>query len=411
MIRSILVLTACLTCTLVFSQPKTKKASNIFAAARLTFPIADTMNASGFYTKARFAKGAERKVKVVTAVMFQNGFLGFTVGTGNRRTIVFGVEGADFDSVASIVTLKAKGHNVEELYGKAAWSFVAQPDSGYRFYLHLLTDSATRTNIYTAYFFIPQQQRWKLIASFAVSGDDNTLKDISAGVEFNEVASTINDSKVYFSDQWLVRRNGEFREVTESAFSKITKNDKPANNLVAGVEDDKFFLAKAPDGIAIKQRADLTRNVRNKKPVIDVTKNVDSLVQWQKDKAEILKAVKAGKVDTTGSKDGVYYLQLKEGTGVEVAVTDTVTVYYKGTLLKDGSMFDETKTEPVTFPLNRLIRGWQVGVPLVKVGGKIRLIIPSAMAYSIRSRSKDIPPNSVLVFDIEVVSTKKAVKI
>jgi FKBP-type peptidyl-prolyl cis-trans isomerase len=53
-----------------------------------------------------------------------------------------------------------------------------------------------------------------------------------------------------------------------------------------------------------------------------------------------------------------------------------------------------------------LIRGWQIGVPLCKVGGKIRLVIPSNLAYSIRTRAAKIPPNSILVFEIEVVDAK-----
>ncbi|MBA4197680.1 MAG: hypothetical protein C0459_09020 [Chitinophaga sp.] len=53
------------------------------------------------------------------------------------------------------------------------------------------------------------------------------------------------------------------------------------------------------------------------------------------------------------------------------------------------------------------MKGWQIGLPLCKVGGTIRLIIPSALAYSIRSRSKAIPPNSILVFDIEVLGVKQ----
>ncbi|MGC8064199.1 FKBP-type peptidyl-prolyl cis-trans isomerase, partial [Salmonella enterica] len=72
----------------------------------------------------------------------------------------------------------------------------------------------------------------------------------------------------------------------------------------------------------------------------------------------------------------------------------------------DGSIFDQTKDKPATFPLNRLIKGWQIAVPMCKVGGSIRVIIPSALAYSIRTRSKNIPPNSVLVFDIDVVDVK-----
>jgi FKBP-type peptidyl-prolyl cis-trans isomerase len=56
--------------------------------------------------------------------------------------------------------------------------------------------------------------------------------------------------------------------------------------------------------------------------------------------------------------------------------------------------------------LKRLIKGWQIGLPLCRVGGAIRLIIPSALAYSIRDRGMKIPPNQVLVFDIEVLGTK-----
>jgi FKBP-type peptidyl-prolyl cis-trans isomerase FklB len=62
---------------------------------------------------------------------------------------------------------------------------------------------------------------------------------------------------------------------------------------------------------------------------------------------------------------------------------------------------------PATFPLNNLIKGWQIGLSLCKVGGKIRLIIPSGLAYSIRNRATEIPPNSILVFDITVLDVKK----
>jgi FKBP-type peptidyl-prolyl cis-trans isomerase len=121
----------------------------------------------------------------------------------------------------------------------------------------------------------------------------------------------------------------------------------------------------------------------------------------------IVTAVKNKEIDTTGSKNGVYYHIVKEGTGEYVSVTDTVTVFYKGSLLKDGSIFDQTKEKPATFPLKRLIVGWQMAMPMCRVGGKIRMFIPSGLAYTIRSRSKDIPPNSVLVFDVEVLSAKK----
>jgi FKBP-type peptidyl-prolyl cis-trans isomerase FkpA len=92
-----------------------------------------------------------------------------------------------------------------------------------------------------------------------------------------------------------------------------------------------------------------------------------------------------------------------------VQLTDTVVVHYKGWLFSNGSVFDETKEKQATFPLARLIRGWQIGVPQCKVGGKIRLFIPSGSAYGIRTFATDIPPNSTLVFDVEVVEVKERI--
>ena len=72
----------------------------------------------------------------------------------------------------------------------------------------------------------------------------------------------------------------------------------------------------------------------------------------------------------------------------------------------DGLVFDQTKDKPATFPLKQLIKGWQTGLPFCKVGGKIKIVIPSDLAYSIRTRAAKIPPNSILVFEIEVVDVK-----
>ncbi len=118
-------------------------------------------------------------------------------------------------------------------------------------------------------------------------------------------------------------------------------------------------------------------------------------------------AVGKGTIDTTGNESSVYYHIVKQGDGNAIKVTDTVSVYYKGKLLSDGSIFDQTKEKSATFPLNRLIKGWQLAVPKINVGGIITIIIPSGQAYGIRSRSKDIPANSVLVFDIEVLDARQ----
>ena len=131
--------------------------------------------------------------------------------------------------------------------------------------------------------------------------------------------------------------------------------------------------------------------------------HIENTTQYKK---LITQAIAENKTDAKLDHEGVYYTILKEGTGRQVSVNDTVIAYYKGYLFKDNSIFDQTKDKPATFPLKRLIMGWQIGVPLCKVGGKIKIIIPSNLAYSIRTRAAKIPPNSVLVFEIEVVDAK-----
>ncbi len=93
---------------------------------------------------------------------------------------------------------------------------------------------------------------------------------------------------------------------------------------------------------------------------------------------------------------------LKKGTGAVVKKGDIITAHYQGTLV-DGIIFDSSydRGEPATFALDQVIQGWQEGIPGMKVGGKRRLVIPASMAYG-ESGTNGIPPNSALVFEIEL---------
>jgi FKBP-type peptidyl-prolyl cis-trans isomerase len=95
-----------------------------------------------------------------------------------------------------------------------------------------------------------------------------------------------------------------------------------------------------------------------------------------------------------------------EGTGEEVKPGATVTAHYTGALAADGTIFQSSHDmgQPVTFPLNGVIEGWREGVPGMRVGGTRRLLIPAAQAYGADSPSPNIPANSDLVFDIELVA-------
>jgi FKBP-type peptidyl-prolyl cis-trans isomerase FkpA len=102
---------------------------------------------------------------------------------------------------------------------------------------------------------------------------------------------------------------------------------------------------------------------------------------------------------------GLVYRSLKEGEGPKPSATSTVKVNYKGTFV-DGKVFDASERHggPATFPLNRVIKCWTEGVQLMKVGGKAQLVCPPAIAYGAAGAPGAIPPNSTLVFEVELLA-------
>lgn len=110
------------------------------------------------------------------------------------------------------------------------------------------------------------------------------------------------------------------------------------------------------------------------------------------------------------TKSGLQYIMEKEGDGKSPTAKDTVECNYVGTLI-DGTKFDSSydRGEPATFPLSGVIPGWTEGIPLMKVGGKIKLFVPSDLAYGAGGRP-GIPPNSVLIFEVELLKIVKADK-
>lgn len=102
---------------------------------------------------------------------------------------------------------------------------------------------------------------------------------------------------------------------------------------------------------------------------------------------------------------GLQYKVIKSGTGKTPKATDTVKTNYKGTLI-DGTQFDASQ-EPVTFQVGGVIPGWTEALKLMKVGDKWQLFIPSDLAYGARGAGPDIGPNSVLVFDIELLGIEE----
>lgn len=110
-------------------------------------------------------------------------------------------------------------------------------------------------------------------------------------------------------------------------------------------------------------------------------------------------------VVTTSS--GLEYKILKQGAGAKPTLSDKVKTHYHGTLI-DGTVFDSSveRGEPISFPLNGVIQGWQEGLQLMPVGSKFRFYIPYQLAYGERAAGQ-ISPYSALVFDVELLEIEK----
>ena len=104
--------------------------------------------------------------------------------------------------------------------------------------------------------------------------------------------------------------------------------------------------------------------------------------------------------------DGLQYIVITNGTGAMPSASDTVTVNYRGTLI-DGTEFDSSykRGQPAQFPVGGVIHGWTEALLKMNVGSKWKLFIPSELAYG-ENGQRGIPPNSVLIFEVELLATQ-----
>jgi FKBP-type peptidyl-prolyl cis-trans isomerase FklB len=176
--------------------------------------------------------------------------------------------------------------------------------------------------------------------------------------------------------------------------------------------DAKALNAGIADGLAGKPA--LTEE-QQKAVLMDLQKSLQAKAEADQ-QAAAEKNLKAGEaflaanarkdgVKTTAS--GLQYKVIKSGTGATPKLTDTVKVHYHGTLI-DGTVFDSSvqRGEPITFSVQGVIPGWTEALQLMKVGDKWQLFIPAKLAYGERGPGP-IGPNSVLIFEVELLGIEK----
>lgn len=267
-----------------------------------------------------------------------------------KRTIMF-----EFPKSSKVVSYGLNTDASEE--GEIEWNYNWNISETYKLLIAQATDSAGNFSLYSGYIFLPKENKWKLIGTCRIEGRWNTIQSPATFFSANKKGSM----PANFGQVWCQRSNSSWKNMKDE-------------------------------------------NIPS--PTINLYSHVDSVRLRELEIKSITDKIVAGNTNERVLSGGIYYMMMKEGTGRQVSVNDTVTVFYKGYLFANDSVFDQTKDKPVTFPLKRLIKGWQIGLPLCKVGGKIKLIIPSDLGYSIRTRAAKIPPNSILVFEIEVVDAK-----
>ena len=180
--------------------------------------------------------------------------------------------------------------------------------------------------------------------------------------------------------------------------------DLDPNFVLEGLKDSKDPNSWKLDRPAINQAVqDAQTRIRAQQE-----QQVEAMAEANLKSGEAFLAENAKKDGVTVTASGLQYRVITEGAGDAPKANDTVKVHYEGRLIS-GDVFDSSvaRGEPVSFPLNGVIPGWSEGVQLMKVGSKFEFTIPSALAYG-PSGTGPIPPNSVLVFDVELLEINPA---
>ncbi len=205
------------------------------------------------------------------------------------------------------------------------------------------------------------------------------------------------------------------------------KNEMDSVSYAIGTDIGSNFLRSKLDSMNVDALAMGLRDALDSASIMDeqVVQQVVQNFMMRKQKEQMAEEQKAGEANIAKGEEylaenakkpgvqvtesGLQYEVIEMGTGPKPTEADQVKVHYTGRLL-DGTVFDSSvdRGEPITFPLGQVIPGWVEGLQLMPVGSKFKFHIPSDLAYgSGGAPGGTIPPNSVLVFDVELLDIVK----
>ncbi len=195
---------------------------------------------------------------------------------------------------------------------------------------------------------------------------------------------------------------------------ELTDNNERVNYSLGyelGQDLKRQELELAPE-VLLKGAEDALKGQR---PLVDTRRRQAALkeIKEQRNKENLEKsqaflAANAEKEGVTTLPSGLQYREIRAGEGKTAEPTGRVTVNYRGTLI-DGTEFDSSyeRGRPSTFQVKRVIKGWAEAMQLMKEGAKWELVVPPDLAYGNQSPRKRIPPNSALIYEVELLSVDK----
>ena len=224
------------------------------ASVHLKFPLQDSVNAEWFYNEINVPEGFDPIHTYYEACGFHRGYFGIQVNSPTERRVIFSVwdsgnEAIDRDKVSqeNRVTLLnhsddvvAHGFGNEGTGGHSHWIYNWETGITYRFLIHAVPEGKTTT--YTAFFFVPENEEWKLIASFKAPNDGEYFHGLYSFVENFWGTNGQLLRKAYFKNQWIRTSDGQWIELTKSIFSHDVTGNAERFDLGGGVENGNFYL-------------------------------------------------------------------------------------------------------------------------------------------------------------------------